>query len=348
MNAFVTGATGLIGYHLVRQLVDAGVKVKALVRSSTDTRRLGIPGVELCYGDILSIKSLKCANKCDIIFHAAGAFSYWGYERTKFIEEARQGMENVILTAQKCAIPKVIFTSSSVTAGCSDEPRILNENEFGNFDDAPTYVLAKVEQEKTAFKLARKTGVSVVAICPTLTVGGPDMHLTESNRIIINYIRDPFKSSWIGGCNIVSVHDVAKAMILLAEKGINGEKYIAGSSNLSWKQLHTKISTLCGLPGPYFEAYRTSSYLLSAIQELLYPLTKQRPASTREQAKMVGKYYWYSSEKLSRLGYDPISADDALIDAISWLVTSDHIPASVRAEINLSEDVYTFRKQKLS
>jgi len=187
-------------------------------------------------------------------------------------------------------------------------------------------------------------GVEVIAICPTLTVGGPDINLTESNRMMVNYIKDPFKSTWIGGCNIVSVQDIASAILLLAEKGKAGERYIAGSDNLQWKQLHTKISDLCGLPGPYIQAYRTSSYLLSAMHELWYNITRERPTSTREQAKMVGKYYWYSSQKLMQLGYRPMSPEDALVRALSWLVTTDHISPSERAIIHLHRKIYEYRR----
>lgn len=346
MEVLVTGATGLIGSHVVKALVAKKYKVKALVRPGSITNHLPLNKIELRQGDLFSPESLIAAAKgCQVIYHTAGVFSYWGYNNEQFIQEAKEGIENIIIAAASLKIKRVVFTSSSVTIGATEKQEVLSENHTGNFDESPAYMIAKKEQEDAAFAIARKTGVEVVAICPALTIGGPDHHLTESNRMIVNYLKDPYKATWIGGCNIVNVRDVADAMLLLAEKGTAGERYIAGSDNISWQQVHQIISSLCGLPGPYITALRTSSYLLSAFQELWGHFTKERPASTMEQAKMVGKYYWYSSEKLKRLGYNPGSSENALVETLSWLVTSNHITGSLRSSMKLADQIYSFRNQ---
>jgi dihydroflavonol-4-reductase len=343
MRALVTGATGLIGNHVVQVLISKGIRVRALVRSTSNLATLPAK-IEVVQGDILDQESLHHAVKdCDTIFHAAGTFAYWGYDAQKFIEEAKTGMQNVVMAAVAANIQRIIFTSSSVTIGAVESPLELDESATGSFADAPAYIKAKVQQEETAFSLAKKYGIGIIALCPTLSIGGPDQHLTESNRMLVNYIKDPYKSTWIGGCNIVSASDVANAMVLLAEKGTPGERYLAGSDNLHWKEVHAMISELCGLPGPYFTAMRTSSYLVSAMEELWSALSNERPASTRSQAKMVGKYYWYNSQKLQDLGWQPVSSEQALVQALSWFVTSPHIAASQRASMHLHDKIYAFR-----
>jgi dihydroflavonol-4-reductase len=67
------------------------------------------------------------------------------------------------------------------------------------------------------------------------------------------------------------------------------------------------------------------------------------PLSTREQAAMVGRYYWYSHAKAAGLGYAPSPARTALIEAISWLAGSRHISREVRAGMHLADDIYRFR-----
>ena len=344
MQALVTGATGLIGSHVVQTLLAQNHRVKALLRPASNADVLTPYAVEVCFGDMLSPDSLIAAAKgCDIIYHTAGAFSYWGYEAKDFISEAVTGMKNILAAAVANNTKRVVFTSSSVTIGATDEPVVLDETHTGRFEEVPAYVKAKVLQEKTAFALGAQYGLDVIAICPTLTVGGINRTLTESNRIIVNYLNDPFKATWIGGCNMVGVRDVAAGMVLLGTRGQAGERYIAGSDNLTWQQVHRLLSQLCGLPGPYMQAYHTSSYLMSAFQEAWSLLTKERPLSTREQAKMVGNYYWYASEKLRQLGYRPQSSEQALIEAVSALVASAHIPPSVRATMRLSDKIYQFR-----
>lgn len=349
MKVLVTGATGLIGNHLVKELLAKGDEVKVFVRKTSNLEILSGDNVEYFFGDINSETDvMEAAKDCALIYHTAGIFAYWGYDENTFIEEARKSMENVIRAAALNTISRVVFTSSSVTVGATDKKEILSEKKTGNYKDAPAYVKAKVIQENSAFETGEKNNVEVIAICPTITIGAPDFHLTESNRMIVNYLKDPYKATWIGGCNIVSAKDVAKAMILLAHNGNSGERYIAGSENMEWKEIHSMISNLCGMPGPYFEVLHTSAYLLSAMHELLYHFTNTRPTSTREQAKMVGKYYWYSSDKLKQLGYAPQSAEKAFIETLSWLVTSEHIPASLRASITLSDEIYAYRNNIIS
>ena len=346
MKVLVTGATGLIGGHLVKLLNQRGIPVKALVRESSNIDNLPKDKVEHCLGDIMNPASLiEAARDCDLILHAAGTFSYWGYDEATFMNEARTGMENIVAAAVANKIKKLVFTSSSVTCGAMSKPQVLSEEAPGDFAEIPVYIKAKKLQEDVAFELGKKNKIKVIAACPTLTIGGPDSHLTESNRMIVNYLKDPYKSTWPGGCNLVSVEDVAKAILLLAEKGKAGERYIIGSDNYEWKQVHSLISELTGMPGPFLTATHASAYLLSSFIELYSHLTNEHPSSTREQAKMVGKYYWYSSDKLKKLGFEPEPSTEALIAAISWLVTTEHIPAALRSLITLSDKIHSYRNQ---
>src|SRR5207302_838195 len=163
--------------NVIKALLLKGYSVKALVRLTSNVKSL--PGnVELSYGDMLDVESLKSATTgCDIIFHTAGTFAYWGYDTQQFIDEAKRGMENIIIAAAYNKIKRIVFTSSSVTIGATEKQEVLTESSPGNFEDAPGYVIAKLQQEQTAFSKGNEYGVEVIAICPTLTIGGPDKNL---------------------------------------------------------------------------------------------------------------------------------------------------------------------------
>ena len=137
--------------------------------------------------------------------------------------------------------------------------------------------------------------------------------------------------------------DIAEGHILVAEKGHRGERYLLGGENLEWADIHRIISELCGLPGPYLTANHTTAYLAAAFHEALAFISQQRPPSTREQARMAGNYYWYDHSKAAGLGYAPMTAREALAAAVEWLITSQHISASLRASMQLHEDVYRLR-----
>ncbi len=341
-----TGASGFIGSHLIRKLLEAGHKVRALVRPTSKLQALRGLDIELVQGDILDADSLeKAFDGCQWCFHVAGIFSYWGHEKGSLIEKATNGMINVMKAAQATSVERIILTSSSVTLGAGRKKQELTETTTETTARLLPYAESKRQQEQLAFQLGAGYGLDVRAVCPTLTVGPFDHKLTESNRMIVNYLKDPLKSSWIGGCNIVAVEDVAQAHLLVAEKGRAGEKYLAGSENLEWETVHKYISDLCGIPGPHLKAYHTSAYLAAWTQELWSTITGEAPLSTREQAKMVGEYYWYDSAKLKQLGYSPMPSRQALARAISWLVGSKHLPSSVRSTLHLSKEIHETRQQ---
>ena len=193
------------------------------------------------------------------------------------------------------------------------------------------------------FEKAKALDIDMIAVCPTICVGPHDYGLSESNAMIINYLNDPFKSTWPGGCNIVSVRDVAEGHIRVAEKGQPGCRYLLGSENMEWSSIHRAISSMCGLGGPFMTAGHTSTYLAATLHEIMSIFTKRRPLVTREQAKMVGRYYWYDHRRAAALGYQPMPGRQALAEAISWLVKSPHVSGILRNSMTLSHEVYDVR-----
>lgn len=346
MKVSVTGANGFIGSHLVRLLLQEGYTVRAMVRPGSQVLNLeNLAGLDIFRCDLQDKNKLKEAfAERDIVFHVAGVFAYWGYEPQALIEEASQGMRNVMEAAKEAGVRRLVLTSSSVTVGMSRNSELLDEDTIGSFEQAPAYIKAKFTQENLAMELARKSGVEVVAVLPTLTLGSQDSGLSESNRMIVSYLNDPWRSTWIGGCNIVSVADICQAHLLVAQSGQSGKRYLAGGENLSWKAFHSMISELCGVPGPFITAYHTSAYLAAAFYELSSYFSGEPPLSSREQARMVGNYYWYDDQRLRALGYQPGAARQALIETISWLVKSKHISPSLRSTFELAPDIHAFRK----
>jgi dihydroflavonol-4-reductase len=138
--------------------------------------------------------------------------------------------------------------------------------------------------------------------------------------------------------------DVARGHILAANAGRAGERYFLGSENLEWSAIHRIISELCGIPGPNLSTNHTGAYLAATTAELQAWLTHRAPLTTRAQAKMVGRYYWYHHEKAAALGYTPMPAKQALAEAIAWLAASPHISQAVRVTLQLSREVHLARQ----
>lgn len=347
MKALVTGANGLIGAHLVRALLADGHQVRAFVRPTSDLRSLDGLEVDLAYGDVLRPETLEAAAKgCELLFHTAAVYTYRGQRLSRLKTIAVEGTLHAIEAAHKAGIRRMVFTSSSVVFGSSLRPTLRDESFKLGQEQAPPYVGAKVAQDRAAFERAEARGLELIGVCPTICVGAHDYRLGPSNEVIVAYLKDPFKITYPGGGNVVSVSDVARGHLLAARSGTPGERYLLGSENLEWSTMHRMISELCGVQGPYVFTNHTGAYLAATADEVFSWLMRKPPTTSREQAKMVGRYYWYSHARAEALGYAPRPAQQALAEAISWLVSSTHISRGLRASLKLSPEIYAVRKAR--
>lgn len=345
MHALVTGANGLIGAHLVRALRADGHVVRAFVRPQSDRRSLGGIDVDLAFGDVLRPETLRAAaGGCDVLFHTATPFTYSEEAPGALRALAVDGTLNVLEAAQQSGVRRVVFTSSSVVLGSRTRPVLLDETHTMQEADPPPYVVAKVAQEHAAFAQADVLGLEVVGVCPTITVGPFDYRLGPSNGLIIAYLEDPFKLTYPGGCNIVAAADVARGHVLAAEAGTPGTRYVLGSENLEWLAIHRILSELCGVPGPTVYTNHTGAYIAAAAEELIAWVRRRPPNTTRVQAKMVGRYYWYRHDRSAALGFTPRPARQALAEAVAWLAASPHVSRRLRTTLKLSREVYRARR----
>lgn len=340
MKALVTGATGIVGSNLVRALLAASYQVRVLVRPMSDTRSLRGLVVEFFEGDVLEPSDLAAASAgCSIVFHAAATFAYWGQAAANQRDLAERGTVNVLRAARLSDIRRVVVTSSSVVLGSRATKAILDETDEFEEPAPSAYVLSKVKQERVAFEFGAELGLEVIAVCPTLAIGPYDYRLSPSNAYIINYLNDPFRSTFVGGCNIVSARDVAVGHVVAAERGRAGSRYVVGSENLTWQEVHALISALTGTFGPSVVLNHTASYLAALAVEVSARLTGTRPSVTREEARMSGRFYWYSHEQIAKLGYSPMPARQAMIEAIAWLLRRAYVTDSVMDKLNLSSEI---------
>jgi dihydroflavonol-4-reductase len=345
VKALVTGANGLIGANLLRVLVRAGHDVVGLVRPTGNHGYIARLPIRIVRGDVLEPESLEAAMAgCDWVFHTAVHFSYWGHSAGEMARTAVEGTRNILTAAQSAGVRRVVMTSSSVTLGADYTAEIRDESSRGDDHSGESaYVCAKFEQEREAITVANRLGISLVIACPTMSVGAFGGSLGPSNGMITSYLADPLRLTWSGGCNIVSVRDVAQGHLLLAERGTSGERYVLGSENLHWCDIHKMIAELAGVPAPGPPASATACYWAAIAEEARATLTGTPPLATRAQAKMVGRYYWYSHGRAAGIGYDPVPARLALAEALAWLAPTCHVARRTRMQMRLDRTVHAAR-----
>lgn len=338
----MTGAAGLIGTHLGAALRASGYQRRGLTRSGD-----ALPDFdEVVPGDVLvsDDRLLDACRGCEVVFHAAAHFAYAGHSGDELYRTAVAGTENVLQACAKAGVRRVVVTSSSVVFGYAERRVSRDETAECSADaDDPPYVQAKCVQHRRALELGAELDLEIVLACPTITIGPTNATLGPSNGLIVGYLADPFRCTFPGGCNLVSATDVARGHLLVAEKGVTGESYLLGSQDLDWAQIHAMVGALAGVGGPKLELGHSWAFLAASAEETRAWLGGRPPLSTREQAMMIGRYYWYSHAKAAALGYAPQPARAALIAAISWLAASPHVSREMRATLRLAPEVYRFR-----
>jgi dihydroflavonol-4-reductase len=336
----VTGANGLLGAHVVRRLLAAGHDPVAVVRRGADLRGLDAVDVPLARADTRSSGELRRAvDGTEVVVHCAAVYSYSEGE-AELVRANVDGTRRLVEAASEAGVRRVVLTSSSVTCGSSPGP--LQRDETGALGDGwvPRYFRTKALQEQVAGEVAAARGVELVVACPTVVLGGPDWRLVPSNAVLVRYLLDPTRTTFPGGCNVAAVGDVARGHVLLAERGLAGERYLLGGEDTGWRTLHSLVSELAGVGGPYLTGARSTAWLAASMAEGVGRLTGTAPLASREEARTVGRWYWYSSAKAEELGYSARSARATVAGALAWLLTSPHLPRYVREGLSPAQEVY--------
>ena len=129
MATLVTGATGFIGSHIARKLVQKGEHVKILLRKSSQTKNIDDIDVERVYGDVLDLNSINEALKdCDTLYHTAGVASFRKEDYQKMEDINVQGTANIMNAALDAGVKKVVHTSSIAAIGVDSNGGIANED----------------------------------------------------------------------------------------------------------------------------------------------------------------------------------------------------------------------------
>ena len=325
-SCLVTGANGHLGNNLVRILHDKGENVRASVRNVNYTEPFEGLDCEVVYADILDRESLsKAMEGIDILYQVAAAYKMWAKDPQKDIIDMNiRGTENVLKTAKKKGVKKIVYVSSIAALDYSLIP--MDETSW-NSDYSIPYYQSKTESEKLALSLAEKLDIRMISVLPTAMVG-PNCfgHLTPTMEILYSIINNKLPVDPNFYFNFVDVRDVAKGMISAAKKGRNGERYILGT------EVSISITEIIDLAQSLFpdikkpaKRSRNTMMILAFLMETISKFNGKPPAITRGSVK----YYYGAdlgcniSKARRELGYNPVSPYDALKEALFYLVNRE-------------------------
>ena len=327
MTTLITGANGFVGSAVVRQLLEEGHEVRALVRKNSDRQNLLRLKVAIVEGDLTDSASLKQAvSGCQSLFHVAADYRLWVPDPGIMYKTNVEGTRNLLRQAAAAGVNKIIYTSSVATLG-------INKNKAPADEDTPVtiedmvghYKRSKFLAEQAVWELIENEKLPVTIVNPSTPIGPRDIKPTPTGRIIVDTLRKKMPAYVDTGLNIAHVDDVAKGHLLAFEKGQVGERYILGGENMSLKDILDTISSIAGLPSPGFKLPHDFIYPVAWVAERWAIISKKEPLVTVDGVKMAKKFMYFSSNKAKRLlGYESRPARLAIEDAISWFKENNY------------------------
>ncbi|MBI3978663.1 MAG: NAD-dependent epimerase/dehydratase family protein [Chloroflexi bacterium] len=331
MRALVTGASGFVGYHVARVLVEAGWEVRALVRPLARTEFLTALGVELAIGDVTDAATVERAMAgCSAAFHAAGLYSIWEPDPRRFYRVNVMGTVNVLKAARQLGIGDVVYTSTRGTLRPALPDRPATEDEpIGEADlaRADHYIQSKVLAEQEVLRFVAD-GFPVRIVNPTAPVGSHDWRPTPTGRILLDPLRGRLPGQIPFCLNWTAVDDVARGHLLALERGRPGERYILGGENLWLRDILRLLRFLTGhslrvprLPVP---AMMAAAYVAEFAAERL---AVRPPLLTPAIVRVLHAGQAADPSKAVReLGLPQTPVREAVAAAIQWYVDAGMLP----------------------
>jgi dihydroflavonol-4-reductase len=313
----VTGATGFVGWHVARRLIERGVRVRALVRDPARLRELD--GVDPVIGDLRDSASLnRAVEGCGVVYHVAADYRLWTREPQEMFRSNVDGTRSLLEAAQNAGVERFVYTS---TVGCIGMPAggLGDETSAVGLEQmAGPYKRSKFLAEEVALKFAG-TGFPVIIVNPTAPVGDHDFKPTPTGKIVVDFARGKMPAYLDTGLNVVDVGDVAAGHLAACERGRVGERYILGAENLTLQQIFVALGEIAGRPAPKIRIPYGVAYAAGAISTAWAGLTGREPRAPLDGVRMARKKMWVRHDKAAReLGYAPGPARGALERAVQW------------------------------
>jgi dihydroflavonol-4-reductase len=285
VTKLVIGANGYLGSHVTRLLVGDGHDVRVMVRAGAKT--IGIDDLDVVrfHGDIWDDDTLREAMAgVDDVYYCVVDTRGWLRDPAPLFRTNVDGTRNVLDIAKEAGLHRFIYTSSYVTVG-RKRGRVATEDDVISDRDRrglTPYVRSRLQAEQIVLHYAKEKGLPAIAMCVSTTYGAGDWGGTPHGAIIAGaaFGKLPFVMDKIE-LEAVGVDDAARAMILAAERGRVGERYLISEKMITNAEVVRIAAEAAGLPAPTKKIPLPLSYAMAAAGSV-----KARLSGTDEQLSM--------------------------------------------------------------
>jgi dihydroflavonol-4-reductase len=336
---WVGGATGFLGSHLVRLLLDRGERVIGVARSPGDAK-IESPNYEFRALDVLDESAVaRSAEGCDGAFVATGVVSRQLEDAELVYRSNVLGTRSVLRALSAARVPRLVLASTSGTVAVGSDPEAIYDEESSPPDEIICrwpYYRSKLYAEREALA-ANSSEFEVIVANPSLLLGPGDLR-ESSTGDVRQFLEASIPAVPAGGLAFVDVRDAALGMWLAFERGRPGQRYLLNGRNMTIAAFFQRLERLTGVSAPWLKLPR-SKVLARGTNQVFSKVVRAlggEPPVDAVSAEMA-QYFWYcSSEKAEReLGWCARDPGETLRDTVDDLIARGVVyPKRSRAAVS--------------
>ena len=316
MKYLVTGATGLLGNNIVRQLVAAGDEVRVLARASSDGRALAGLSIERAAGDVRDAAAVaEACRGVQAVIHSAGHV-HLGWKQLEQHRQVNVEGTQCIAAAARAAGLRMVHVSgiNALGLGRLDQPAD-EDTPLPGIVECP-YVVTKREAEQVVLaEVAR--GLDAVIVNPGCMLGPWDWKPSSGKMLLAVTRFAPIYPT--GAVTFCDARDVAAGTIGAASKGRRGQRYVLGGHNLSYWEAWRQMAKLVGKRAPLSPMGPLFRAVAAPVLDVYSWLTGHEGDANSAILMMGRQQHCFSSRRAeAELGYRFRPFAETLADTWAW------------------------------
>ncbi|MFM1878611.1 MAG: hypothetical protein RLZZ241_1477 [Bacteroidota bacterium] len=303
----VTGATGLLGSHVLLEVLKTGRTVRALIRPQRNSACLQslyhwygqdaeslLQKVEWVVGDLLDLPSLETAlTGVDTVYHCAGMISFDPADEKQLLRINWEGTRNLVDLCLELGVSECCYVSSISVLNGNTAVQTESSEDTGSYSYG--YAASKYLAEMEVWR-AGQEGLKISIVNPGIIIG-PGPSWLGSGRFFVE-VHKGLTYFPPGGTGFVGVYDVAQAMLTLMNKQVYGERFILVAENLSFYEILGSIAKAMGVVSPSKKLRFWHLEVLWRLDFMRVLLGGKSRKLTKSTARSLRQIKQYSSQKI--------------------------------------------------
>lgn len=327
MKILLTGADGLLGSNVVRELLKRKYEVTVFIEKGKKSITLPQESITVVYGNILDAKEVsEAVCGMDYVIHCAANTNLWP-TRSEIIRRVNiEGTENIIESCLKHNIKRLINIGTANSFASGEKDQLGNEeNNYEAFVYNLDYMDSKRLAQDLILDAVQTRGLQAIIVNPTFMIGAYDSK-PSSGAMIKAVAEGKVPGFTPGGKNYINVTDAAIGIVNSLDHGRIGECYILGNQNLTYEEMFNKIGTTINRPAPKRSLPAFIVKTIGKVSSFMGRTFNFTPTITSELARLSCENHYYSSQKaVLELNLPQTPIEEGVRDCYDWFIKNGYL-----------------------